>query len=77
MAPDRVVVVLDPVVTLTPQPFHVGPWACVDKLLLVSGEEGFGDGIVIANPGPSQRTTYSVCLTVAVKLRRGILGATI
>ncbi len=51
MTTDRVVVVLEPVLTLSLEPRNVGPGASVNQLLLIRREEGFRDGIVVTLTG--------------------------
>jgi hypothetical protein len=49
-----VVVGLDPVEGRLLQVLDVGPGAGVDEFLLVAGEEGFGDGVVVADSSAAQ-----------------------
>jgi hypothetical protein len=60
MPPDRIIIVTDPVGRLL---FHVRqrrPWAGVDQLFLVSREERFRYGIIVADSCPSQRPPDSI-----------------
>src|SRR5450755_3999962 len=77
MAPDRIIIVADPVGRLLFQVRQRRPWAGVDQLFLVSREEGFRYRIVVADSCPSQRPPDSILRTVGVEYRGCVLAAAV
>ena len=49
-----IIVVLDPKESLFPECGQIGPGMSVNEFLLVGREEGFGNGIVVADAGAAQ-----------------------
>jgi len=77
MPPDRIKVGADPVGRLLFQDRERRPWAGVDQLFLVSCEERFRYGIIVADSRPSQGPPYIVLRAVCVEHRGRILAAAV
>src|ERR1017187_4224596 len=77
MPPDRIIIVADPVGRLLFQVRQRRPRAGVDQLFLVSREEGFRYGIVVADSCPSQRPPDSILRAVGVEHRGCVLAAAV
>ena len=73
MAPDSVVIVVDPVDGALPQIGDGRPRPGVDEFLLVGREERLRNRVVITRAGPTQGSPDIVSLTVPVELCRGVL----
>src|SRR5450755_1358122 len=77
MPPDRIIIVTDPVGCFFLQVLQSRPWAGMDQLFLVSREERFRYGIIVADPRPSQGPPYIVFRAVSVEHRGCILAAAV
>lgn len=49
----------------------------VDELFFQGGEEGFGGGVVPADPGAADRLEHPVSVAEVTELSRGVLGASV
>src|ERR1022692_250205 len=74
MSPDRVIVVADPVGCLSFKRSECRPRAGMDQLFLVSREERFRYGIVVADSRPSQGPPDIVLRAVLVEYGGSVLG---
>src|ERR1035438_1330734 len=77
MPPDRIIIVTDPVGRLLFQVRQRRPWAGVYQLFLVSREERFRYGIIVADSRPSQGPPNIVLRAVSVEHRGCVLAATV
>src|SRR5450432_539491 len=77
MSPDRVIVVADPVACLSFKRSECRPRPGMDQLFLVSREERFRHGIVIADPCPAEGPPDLVLLAVGGEYRGRVLAAAV
>src|ERR1700681_1485040 len=77
MPPHRIVIVADPVGRLLFQVRQRRPWAGVYQLFLVSREERFRYGIIVADSRPSQGPPYIVLRAVSIEHRGRVLAAAV
>src|ERR1035441_3649836 len=75
MPADCIIVVADPVVSLLFDIGYRGPGAGVDEFFLIGREERFGHGIVVADTGPAQGSSYIILRTVGIEDRGCVLAA--
>src|ERR1017187_4948148 len=77
MSPDRVIVVADPVGCLSFKRSECRPRAGMDQLFLVSREERFRYGIVVADSRPAEGPPDIVLRAVLVEYGGSVLAAAV
>jgi hypothetical protein len=77
VSPPAVVIAFDPEECALPDVGEIVPWASVDELLFVGGEELFGYGVIVAGSASPQGATCAISRAEVGEFFRGVLAAAV